>query len=52
MVMGDDSFSRGCEFESWRCILDGHVFAMICCKNCIFCLKRSRINEKETGLAH
>jgi len=22
--MGDKSCSRGCGFDSWRCILDGH----------------------------
>ena len=25
MVMGDDSCSKGCGFESWRHILDGHL---------------------------
>ena len=25
MVMGDDSCSKGRGFESWRCILDGHL---------------------------
>ena len=24
MVMGGDSCSKGCDFESWRQILDGH----------------------------
>ena len=46
MVMGDDSCWRGHGFESRRCILDG-LFALICCKNCIACLKRPKINEKE-----
>ena len=32
-------------------ILDGHFFALICCKNCIdVCLKRLKINEKEAGV--
>ena len=25
MVMGDNSCSKGRGFESWRCILDGHL---------------------------
>ena len=25
-------------------------FALICCKNCIVCLKRPKINEKEAGV--
>ena len=33
VVMGDDSCSKGHGFESRRCILDGHFFTMICCKN-------------------
>ena len=27
--------------------MEMHFFTMICCKNCIVCLKRSKINEKE-----
>ena len=52
MVMGDDSISRGHGFESWRRILDGHFFTLICCKNWIVCLKRPKINKKRLGLAH
>ena len=34
MVMGDDSCSRGCWFESRHLILDGHdIFTLICCKS-------------------
>ena len=47
MVMGGDSRSKGRGFESQRWILDGHFFTLICCKNCIVCLKRPKINEKE-----
>ena len=47
VVMGDNSYLRGCGFESRRRILDGHFFTMICCKNCIVCLKIPKINEKE-----
>ena len=25
----------------------GHLFTLSCCKNCIFCLKRPKINKKE-----
>ena len=51
VVMGDDSCSKGCGFESWHRILDGHdIFTLICCKNCIVCLKRPKINEKEAGV--
>ena len=27
----------------------GGVFTLICCKNCIVCLKKTEINEKEAG---
>ena len=54
VMSGDNSCSNGCGFESRRCILDGHldIFShCFCCKNCIVCLKRPTINEKEVGLA-
>ena len=44
VVMGDNSCSRGCGFESQCCILDGHIFSLICCKNCVVCLKRLKMN--------
>ena len=48
VVMGGDSRYKGHGFESRRRILDGHdIFTLICCKNCIVCLKRTKINEKE-----
>ena len=47
---GENSCSRGPGFESQRCILDGYFFTFICCKNCIVCLKRPKINEKEAGV--
>ena len=49
MVMGGDSCSKDCEFESWHRILDGHFFTYFCCKNCNVCLKRQKINEIEAG---
>ena len=52
MVMGDDSCLRVCGFEFQDHILDGHddFFKLICCKNCIICLKRPNINGKEAGV--
>ena len=51
VVLGDDSCSKGHGFESRRCILDGHFFTLICCKNCNdVCLKRPKINEKGAGV--
>ena len=47
MRMDDDSCLRGRGFESRRRILDGHFFTVICCKNCIVCLKKT---EKEAGV--
>ena len=49
VVMGEDSCSKDHEFE-YRChILYGHLFffTLICCKSCIVCLKRPKINKKE-----
>ena len=50
MVMEGDSRSEGRGFKSWHCILDGHFFTYICCKNCNVCLKRPKRNEKEAGV--
>ena len=48
VVMGGDSRPEGCEFETQHRILDGHLFTIICCKNCIdVCLKKTENNEKE-----
>ena len=53
MVMGDDSCLRGRGFESRCHILDGRFFTLICCKYCIVCLKKPKINlKKRPGLAH
>ena len=49
--MGGDSYAKGRGFASCHCILDGHFFTYICCKNCNdVCLKRAKINEKEAGV--
>ena len=50
MVMGRDSRSKGCEFESQHRILDGHFSHIFIVKNCIVCSKRTKINEKEAGV--
>ena len=44
--------SRDHGFESWRHILDGHyIFShLFVVKNCIVCLKRPTMNEKEAGV--
>ena len=44
MVMGDNSCSKGCGLEYWCPILGGHFFTLICCRICIVCLKRPKIN--------
>ena len=49
MIMGRDSRSEGRGFESGHCLLDGHFFTFICCKNCNVCLKKTKINEKVAG---
>ena len=46
MVIGGDSCSEGCGFESEHIILDGHI----CSKNCL--LEKTKINEKRPGMAH
>ena len=46
--MEDDSCLRGHEFESQRCILDGHFSHWFVEK--IVCSKRPKINEKEAGV--
>ena len=49
LVMGGDSCSKSCGFKSWHHILDGNdIFTLICWKNCMVCLKRLKINEKDT----
>ena len=44
--MGDDSCLRGRGFEIQQHIMDGHFFGLICCKNCIVCMKRPKMNNK------
>ena len=43
VVMGGDLCPEGFGFEAQHCILDGHFFTNICCKNCIdVCLRRRK----------
>ena len=48
VVMGGDSDSEGCGFESRRRVLDGHyIFSHLFVVGiALFCLKRPKINEK------
>ena len=48
MVMGGDSHSEGCVFESQCCILDGHYFTLICCK-IVLMFKKTKNKQKEAG---
>ena len=45
MVIGGDSCSKGCGFELWHLILDGHFFALKCKKINYVSLKRPNIND-------
>ena len=45
LVIGGDSRYESCEFDSRPCILTT-FFTLICCKMCIVCLKRPKINIK------
>ena len=47
MVMGDYTCLRGRGFVNW---MDMTLITLICCKNCIVCLKRPKGNEKEDGV--
>ena len=42
VVMGGDSCSKGRDFKSRHCILDGHFFTYFFVKICIVCLKRRK----------
>ena len=50
MVMGGDSCSKGREFESWHCKMDGHFFTYIFVVKFVMCSKKTKINEKEDGV--
>ena len=40
VVMGGDSYSKGCGFESGYCILEGHFFTYVFVVKFILCLKK------------
>ena len=47
--MGGDSYSKGCEFGSRHCILDGHFLHLFVLQlQCVF--GKTKINEKEAGV--
>ena len=46
VVMGGDSCSECCRFESQHRILDWHFFTHICCQNCNVCLKRQKYSKR------
>ena len=51
VVMGGDSCSKGHGLNpSAGYWMEMTFFTLICCKNCIVCLKRPKINEKEAGV--
>ena len=47
VVMGKDSLSEDCWFESQHRILDRHFFTLICCKNLLCLLKKTENTQKE-----
>ena len=47
VVMGGDSRSKGCEFESGPPILDGYFFTYLF----VMCVWKDEINEKEAGVS-
>ena len=49
MVMGGDSCSEGCGFESQQHIQDGHFFTLICCKSVLFVCRKDENKQKEAG---
>ena len=52
VVMGGESFSVGCVFESQHRVLHRHFFSLYGCKNYHVCSKRQKMNEKEAGMAY
>ena len=52
VVMGGDSCSWGCEFESQYHILDGSFSHLFVENKFLLMFKRPKINKKRTGMAH
>ena len=48
MVMGGDSCSKDCEFESWHHKLDGH-FSYLFVVKIVICVCKDKINEAGVG---
>ena len=44
------SNTRGPLFESQYCILDGHFFTLVCCKNCNVLFEKTKETKKRLGL--
>ena len=42
MVMGEDSCSKGREFESWHCILDGHFSHSLFIVKIVMCVWKDK----------
>ena len=49
MVKGGDSKSEGCEFESWRRILDGHFSHVFVVRIVMFVCKRRNKRNRGRG---
>ena len=52
MVMVGESSSKGCKFESWHCILDGHFSHLFVVKIVMCVWKNKNKMKKRPGLAH
>ena len=50
VVMGGDSCSQGCEFESRHHFTGWTFFTFNCCQKLSFVFEKMKINEKETGV--
>ena len=50
VVIGGDSCTKGCEFESQQCTLDGHFSHTYLLKNLQWVFEKTKINEKEAGV--
>ena len=48
MVMGGDSCSKGCEFESQHRLLDGHFFTYIFVVRIVMCVWKDE-NKRKRG---
>ena len=52
MVMGGDLCSKGHEFESWQCIVDGYFSHLFLVKIVMSVCKDENKIKKRPGLAH